>query len=396
MALCVSIATYFGVFVAALVAIAAVITPLGLYDAISTGHSDSVAFTYARDPSPMGYGTPPRSDLGFSRTCEGRFLVLCPGTNFTLVPGATPYTQMYVPDGYNTSIPLEYQHIWSSGLSGLSPTISSIFDIQYRSPDTLQQDASGKVANNAGVQINNGSAYLVGGYRNLYTVLLRNTTEAYEGLVVDTINGGVGFRNHTIPPASPYGSTWTEDILFVQPETRCVDTNLTIDYTLVESKVPGTTVGVGNRIWLTDRGGFSSLEKNYNWHNIRNGQDDAQLYERAYTAAWMNNLLSMMYLNETNPDAGETGIKLQPNAPGKTFKLQETSNSSTTASASMGLQLFNGKHDKVLITLFGKYLPIPVADSTINSSTTSKLYPNPQRINDQQFQYAGKNGLVSK
>ncbi|KAH7400636.1 hypothetical protein DE146DRAFT_781147 [Phaeosphaeria sp. MPI-PUGE-AT-0046c] len=387
-ALCVSVATYIGVFVAALVAIAAVITPLGLYDAISAGNRDTVAFTYARDPSPLGYGTPPRSDLGFSRTCEGRSLVLCPGTNFTLVPGATPYTQMYVPDGYNTSIPLDYQGIWSSGLSALSPTVSSIFDIQYRSPEILQQDASGKVTNYAGVQINNGSAYLAGGYRNLYTVLLRNSTEAYEGLVVDTVNGGVGFRNHTIPPTSTYGSTWTEDILFVQPETRCVDTNLTIDYTLTQNNISGV-VGVGDRVWLTDKGGFSSLEPNYNWHNIRNRQDDAQLYERAYTAAWLNNLLSMMYLNETNPDAGENGIKLQPAATGKTFKLQESSNSSIRSSVGLGLQLTNGKYDKISTSPFGKYLPIPLEDSATNSSLTLKLYPNPQRISEGQFQFAG-------
>lgn len=153
-ALCVTIATYFGIFAAALVAIAAVITPLGLYDEIATGNRDTVAFTYVQDTSPLGYGTPPRTELGFSRICQGQFPVLCPGTNFTLVAGARPYTQMYAPDGYNTSIPRDYQNIWGSGLSSRSTTISSIFDIQYRSPVTLQQDASGKVINNAGVQFN--------------------------------------------------------------------------------------------------------------------------------------------------------------------------------------------------------------------------------------------------
>jgi hypothetical protein len=321
--------------------------------------------------------------------------VLCPGTNFTLVPGARPYTQMYVPDGYNTSIPRDYQNIWSSGLSSRSTTISSIFDIQYRSPVTLQQDASGKVINNAGVQFNNGSAYLAGGYRNLYTVLLRNSTEAYEGLIVDTVNGGVGFRNHTVPPVSTYGSTWTEDILFIQPETQCVDTNLTIDFTLTQNNVSGE-VGVGNQVWLTDEGGFASLDPNYDWQGIRNDQADARLYDRAYTAAWMNNLLSMMYLNETNSDAGQVGIKLRPATTGRTFKLQNSSSSSLDSSMapSTGLRVqLSGKYDKLSTAEFGQYLPLPSGDLSINSSSTSKLYPNPQKINDLQFKYAGEKPL---
>lgn len=393
-ALCVSVATYFGIFATALVAIAAVITPLGLYDAISTGNRDNVAFTYARDPSPFGYGTPPRSDLGFSRTCEGIGLVLCPGTNFTLVAGARPAIQMYAPDGYNTSIPREYQDIWSSGLGKLSKTVSSIFDIQYRSPVTLQQDASQKTANQAGVQFNNGSAYLAGGYRNLYTVLLRNSTDAYEGLIVDTINGGVGFRNHTVPPVSTYGSTWTEDILFIQPETLCVDTNLTIDFTLVQNNGSGE-IGVGRQVWLTDKGGFSSLDPDYDWQTIRNDQSDARLYDRAYTAAWMNNLLSMMYLDETNADAGEVGIKLRPAATGKTFRLQDVNGSTLNPSMSTTLvgQL-TGKYDKISMSGFGTYLPVPSGDLSINSSSTSRLYPNPQRINDLQFQYAGRKAIL--
>lgn len=232
----------------------------------------------------------------------------------------------------------------------------------------------------------------------MYTVLLRNSTEAYEGLIVDTVNGGVGLRNHTVPPVSIYGSTWTEDILFVQPETQCVDTNLTIDFTLTQNNISGD-VGVGDQVWLTDKGGFASLDPDYNWQSIRNDQADARLYDRAYTAAWMNNLLSMMYLNETNSDAGQVGIKLRPATTGRTFKLQNGStsslDSSTGLSAALRTQL-SGKYDKLSTSGFGQYLPVPNGDLSINSSTTSKLYPNPQKINDLQFQYAGEYSLASE
>jgi hypothetical protein len=338
-----------------------------------------------KDPSPFGYGTPPRSNLGFSRTCSDRYLTLCPGTNFTLIRGSRPYTEMYAPDGYNTSIPLDYQGIWSSGMSKMAPSVSSYFDIQWRSPNVLQQNAAGKITTPSGIQMNNGTAYLVGGYRNLHTVVLRDSIEAYEGLIVDTVNGGVGFRNHTVPPPWAYGSTWSEDILFVQPETQCVDTNLTLDYTLKQNNISGV-VEVGDQVLLTDRGGFATLDAVYDWRNVKNTQENVGLRHRAYTAAWLNNVLSLMYFNETNGDARERGIKQQPSQPGKTFKLQDSGNSSQL---SLPLsQRFIGKYDKVTTTRFGDYLPLPVAESVINSSFSNRLYSNPNKITQEQFNHA--------
>jgi hypothetical protein len=63
------------------VAVAAVVTPLGLYDAIVPGSTTPIAFKYAQDISPLGYGTPPRSSLGFSRLCGGYFPVVCPSSD---------------------------------------------------------------------------------------------------------------------------------------------------------------------------------------------------------------------------------------------------------------------------------------------------------------------------
>ena len=58
---------------AAVVAVAAVTTPLGLYDAIVPGKAmQAVPFTYLQDNSPFGYGSPQQGrDVWFSRSCGG-------------------------------------------------------------------------------------------------------------------------------------------------------------------------------------------------------------------------------------------------------------------------------------------------------------------------------------
>lgn len=53
-----------------LIAVAAVVTPLGLYEAtIPSDGNVSVPFSDLKDLSPMGIGTPSRSDAGFTRAC---------------------------------------------------------------------------------------------------------------------------------------------------------------------------------------------------------------------------------------------------------------------------------------------------------------------------------------
>lgn len=56
-----------------LIAIAAVVTPLGLYDAVvPEKQMQEVLFTYLQDTGPMGYGTPPQgSDIYINRECGG-------------------------------------------------------------------------------------------------------------------------------------------------------------------------------------------------------------------------------------------------------------------------------------------------------------------------------------
>jgi hypothetical protein len=53
-----------------LIAVAAIVTPLGLHEAIvATDGNVNVPFTQLKDTSPMGIGTPGRSNSPFTRAC---------------------------------------------------------------------------------------------------------------------------------------------------------------------------------------------------------------------------------------------------------------------------------------------------------------------------------------
>lgn len=59
--------------------------------------------------------------------------------------------------------------------------------------------------------------------------MLNDAIEPVEGLVVDAMKGGVGFRNHIAPAFAQFGAEWTEELL-VECETSCVDTNISVEF----------------------------------------------------------------------------------------------------------------------------------------------------------------------
>jgi hypothetical protein len=134
---------------------------------------------------------------------------------------------------------------------------------------------------------------------------------------VDTVDGSVGFRNHTAPPFTTYGSTWQEDLLFWEPLTQCVDTNLTFDYeipanTSQESGGPqGAILGSVVNIRLVDHGGFVNLARKIPQPNFTDTQADPDLWTRAYTGAWWNNLNTMAFMGIANFRNGSDATSLQ-------------------------------------------------------------------------------------
>jgi hypothetical protein len=207
------------------------------------------------------------------------------------------------------------------------------------------------MANNT--DYNNNSLYTVGTFRKMESLLLHNTYEPIEGLVVDTVKGSIGFRNHTVPDGFPNGVSWEEDLLFIEPETACVDTNLTLDFEI--NNDPRRNIFIGGLV-LTDRGGFANLDRAVPTFDRSDSQKNPELYGRAYKAAWMSNAFSALYYNIVQPFNGTDGMDLSPLSTvnsfiGKTYSISGSTYSSNTGQSILTispdygtylLELFNG------------------------------------------------------
>jgi hypothetical protein len=262
-------------------AVATIVSPLGLYDAvIPDADLEAVEFVYGHDPSPYGFGTPRPHGLGFNRQCGAWQLVPCPGmTNDTGSNGS-----------YDMTIPESIIETFQSGLERFPATVSSAFDIEHRTYAIARDPKK-----------NNGSAYAVSAYRQIETLVLRDGYEVIEGLVVDLKNGGIGFRNHSFPESLASGSSWSEDLLFVEPETYCLHMNLTLDFTLP----PAATLRPENYV-LTDRGGFSELNQTFPRYDRTDPQQRPDLAGRARMGAYLFNTSTMAFMTITSMRTNDT------------------------------------------------------------------------------------------
>ena len=197
-----------------------------------------------------------------------------------------PYTAE-VRDGafFNTSIPPNLTEIFNSATEGT--TLSGPLDIQYRAWE-IAIDHEGYV----GMQeTDQGRPYSKGAYQSLTSILLNDRVELFEGVIVDTRNAGVGYRNHTAP-AHTSTSKWSEDITWIEPVTECANTNLTVEATTGEQRYNVT------ELYLRDEGGFVGRpDKSPNGEEW--GSQNPDLFRRAQHAAWSTNTLLMWYFNVT-------------------------------------------------------------------------------------------------
>lgn len=284
-----------------LISVAAIVTPMGLYEGlVLTKEMQPTTFMELLDASAMGYGTPPRSDLGFSRQCWGAMPVQCPGTSYVITSNET--TATFVNDDYDRRVPKVLVELYQSGLASQSRSVSSYFDIQAR-----QYEYENKYNIN-------GSSYLVDRFRSMGSRILDDSIYLMDGLIVNMEKGGIGFRKHTAPGGLTYGAQWDEDILFHEPETVCVNTNLTWETQVaVPTENYTSTLGDPNG-FLVDQGGFYNVNKTSpyldDWFDdlqttlLEHG--DPSLEARAYRAAWYMNVLNMYYLNITKPGTNRT------------------------------------------------------------------------------------------
>ena len=181
----------------ALIAVAGVATPLGLYETLLPADDIQTPFQYLKDTSPFGYGTPPRSNFSFSRICGTGSLFTgpkpCPFSDSVVIisydsNGTVNYNYPY---GINLSVPKVIFDTYTSGTDDTT-TVSNYFDIQWRRYITTSSSL-----------LNNGTTYLQGAFRSMQSLILNNAREPVEGLVVDTVKGGVG------PPKSYHSSRFS-------------------------------------------------------------------------------------------------------------------------------------------------------------------------------------------
>lgn len=281
-----------------LLSIAAIVTPLGLHETTVPGRPIPEQFYPMHDEGIFGRGTPTRNEsVSWSRTCGGNAEPFtCP--DLTRAP---PSNNRSIDRG----IPQETVDLFTGGLSATSSSVSSIFDIQWRSWSWTRLLANGQssVRNfSLPSHPSYNERYPIGIYRPISTLILEDGYSVIEGLVVDTLNGGVGFRNHSTPAPTAYGSTWSEDLLFIQPVSSCVDTNITLDYSIPENDV--RSLNSRSPMVVTDRGGFSGLNTTYPEWDVAGMQTDPQLKQRAYQAAWLSNVFAMAKFNVSNVTLG--------------------------------------------------------------------------------------------
>jgi hypothetical protein len=221
--------------------------------------------------------------------------------------------------------------------------------------------------------------YAVGSFDQFNTLFLDEGYQIVEGLIVDTRGGRIGFRNHTVPVASKFGATWTEDILFIEPQTECVNTNLTFEWTLPLND----SIGVKDLV-LVDNGGFENINHTFPPYDSITAQEDPQLAYRAYRSAWFNNAYTALYYNVTNPGSSISGMKafsyINSNI-GKQFPMIVSNTSGTSD--------WSYKHFSV--AALGDYIDgVPSSDfngSVLNSTTGFDLNvpDNPWQVTTDNF-----------
>lgn len=391
--------SFFKAFMMTLIAVAAIVTPLGLHEGIvANSETVELKFHYIKDMSSMGYGTPPRDPNNkWSRLCGAWLIIPCPHDNnrASVERNSTGMSVDYGAEWYDTTIRQEIIEAYESGLSNLPDSVSSIWDIQWR---TYLKDTVNDVAK--GPKVDNGTARTIGRYQPLASLVMTDEITAIEGLIVDMKNGGIGFRNHTAPAFNEFGSEWTEDILWVAPDTVCVDTNTTLDFGIprTSSEVLLTRGGQDSALYpvITDRGGYVNLNTTYPRWEIDDTQENPNLYYRAYRAAWLQNAFSMAYMNVTNmgnETLGQKAFQYLNSEMNKTFPLYDEKGKTMTSTSVSAGEL---KMDYVFGGIFTGTEPVSNI-STIGNVTreldfASKagLFPNPFNVSRANWTMIGK------
>lgn len=209
----------------------------------------------------------------------------------------------------------------------------------------------------------------------LEPLVLNDAVEAKDGLIVDTQQGRLAFRHHRTPTHVGQGSEWTEDLLFLEPATECVNLNLSIEFKIPEDGGLGSTSNVS--LTLIDNGGFADLVLEYPNMNVTTSQEDPQLAFRAYKAAWLVNVYSMLIMNITRPSPD--AFSYLNSEKGQRFELDGGFGNLGSASAVNVDTLFSGVVDPASNTK-SNFTSV-ISNETINTG----IYDNPFNITSNNY-----------
>ncbi|PHH91147.1 hypothetical protein CDD83_1524 [Cordyceps sp. RAO-2017] len=229
---------------------------------------------------------------------------LCPGVDVAelgFLIGNSKFLDIgQAPQGMLT-LPDILRQTFSSGTTKQS-SISNIFDIEWRQYKRLK-------AENSFTNITS-NLHVTGIFQNIQNLVLSQKTEVIEGLIIDINRAIVGFRNHTVPIGFDHPVIWHEDLLFVEPETVCVDTNLTIQIDIMSGS--DGFMSASADLSLLDKGGLSALNlMKAPEPDFPNPQKYPDLYRRAFAAAQMYGILTVRDLNLSSLSVQSTSVTNQ-------------------------------------------------------------------------------------
>ncbi|KZL87329.1 hypothetical protein CI238_13111 [Colletotrichum incanum] len=371
----ITLISWFVPTVAVLIAIAGIVTPLGLYEQFDTLDTEVGSFVYVKDSSSFGTATSQRGLHDFSRACSlstrgsnywNRTAISCPSLKDSGLSSNSSNGMLNVSaiDGQNFKIAPVLREIFSSGTRDRT-TVSNFFDIEWRQV-TVHLDPIAETRNEIPV----------GFYRQLESHIMDPSIRVVEGLVVDGGAGGIGLRNHTVPANAGQGASWSEDLLFIEPIASCVNTNLTLDFEISLNASSYTNSIKGLR--LVDRGGFVNMNKTAPYYDHDNAQANPDLYARAYSTAYRNNRLTMLYFNVTsrnNESSVQGAWPYLDSELGKEFPLENRG-------------LANYHYQTLsLSSRFGEFLDID--DFGFELANKTAKWPNPFNVTNDEFNDLG-------
>lgn len=231
-----------------------------------------------------------------TRACQhGDLWGDCPGSTFSDEAIRNQYPGHIV---VNTTVPDATLQPYD--LPSSPETVSDPFDIQYRN----WYEGRWKY-------LDNGESREAGFPRPLSSFVLSEGYHFVEGLVIDSTNGGLGIRNHTMPTGLTLGAEWEEDLLWIEPVTACSDTKLSLHFSISTEYFSEKTDG-----YIRDDGGFSELsnfpsgprwdDNDNNENNWRVIGQTPDLQGRADVAAWWNNRFVADQLGKESSEPGQT------------------------------------------------------------------------------------------